>query len=60
MMLTFQLEVGSVRLVLVKDGMESPVFHIGRGPRAGSLTSREDHLAEAPSADGEAARGSHV
>jgi hypothetical protein len=60
MMLTFRLEVGSIRLVLVKDGKEAPVFHIGRVARAGSLTSREDHLAKDPAADGKAARGSHV
>jgi hypothetical protein len=44
----------------VKDGEEAPVFHIGRVARAGSLTSREDHLAKDPAADGKAARGSHV
>jgi hypothetical protein len=60
MMLTFRLEVGSIRLVLVKDGKESPVFHIGRVSRSGSLTSRKDRLAKDPAADGEAARGSHV
>jgi hypothetical protein len=59
-MLTLRLEVGSIRVVLVKDGKESPVFHIGRGPRAGSQTSREDHLTSDPTADGEAAGGSHV
>jgi hypothetical protein len=60
MMLTFRLEVGSIRLVLVKDGKESPVFHIGRGSRAGSTTSREDHSANDPAADGEVVGGSRV
>jgi len=59
-MLTFRLEIGSIRLALLQDGKESPVFYIGRDSRAGSLTSREDHLANDPAEDGKAGREPRV
>lgn len=54
MMLTLRLEVGSIKLVVLKDGKEAPVFHLGRSSKAGSLTSGEDVLARVASVDGKA------
>lgn len=58
-MLTFRLEVGSIRLVLLKDGKDVPVLRVGRSVKAGSPADSEGRSSEALSGGGQVARGDH-